>query len=158
MIIYAGDTDDVVNRILTNHSAGNVEGSALRKHVAQAHGFRLHRQRRPSGSTKLRIDLPDPKAGERAVTSYIRSGTWRYVLCRDYAEAHDFQYYVIDQLQPLMNIDRKPWDSEKRDRYSDLLAKLLAQAPATYTQLRGQPTGPGVYVLEHSSPPGKVAA
>jgi hypothetical protein len=39
MYIYVGDGSNVTARILTCHCAGNVEGSALRKHVAECMGF-----------------------------------------------------------------------------------------------------------------------
>jgi len=41
MIIYVGDSKDVIKRIRTNHCKGNVEASALRKYVAEALGYRI---------------------------------------------------------------------------------------------------------------------
>lgn len=74
MYIYIGDASDVISRILTCHCSGNVEGSALRKHVASSMGFAFSRTFRPSGTQKLRLDVPNPRAGEAQITAYIRSG------------------------------------------------------------------------------------
>lgn len=158
MIIYVGDARDVVNRILTNHCSGNVEGSALRKSVAGAQGYGIRRERRPSGTVKLRIALVDPRLGERAVSQYTRSGKWRYLICRDWDEAHDFQGYVIQQLAPRLNSDRPSWDASKGQHHAELLARLLSQEPLACAVLRGLPTGAGVCILEHSSAPSKAAA
>jgi hypothetical protein len=37
-VIYVGDSKNVVNRIRTNHCSGNVEGSAMWRHIAEAKG------------------------------------------------------------------------------------------------------------------------
>ena len=124
MIIYVGDSSNVVNRILTNHCSGNVEGSALRKHIAKEMGYRIKRTRRPSGSMKTRIDLPNPREGETSVSSYIRSGWWKYVICNSNEEAQDFQWYAIEHLQPLLNVNRKRWERDNVSRYQMLLEEL----------------------------------
>jgi hypothetical protein len=90
MIIYVGDAGDIIKRIKTNHCSGNVEGSALRSHVAEAIGYKIKSTKRSTGSTRYRIELPDPREGEKHVSDYIRSGEWRYVVCNSYAEAKDF--------------------------------------------------------------------
>ena len=79
--IYVGDSGNVVNRILGDHCSGNVEGLELRHLVAEAKGYAFTRSRRSSGSTRVRIDLPDPREGEAHVSTYIRSGRWKYVIC-----------------------------------------------------------------------------
>lgn len=151
--IYVGDARDVVKRILTNHCGGNVEGSALRKAVAESMGYRLRRMRRPSGSIRVRIDLPDHRVGERRVSEYIRSGMWRYVICCTYEEAHDFQWYVIERLEPLLNKSVIPWNSGRTQRYEALLSQLIETRVLSYHQLRGKQTGSGVYVLYHTDGP-----
>jgi len=153
MYIYVGDSRDVINRILTNHCSGNVEGSAFRSHVAEEMGYKLKKTRRPSGSTRVRIDLPNPKVGENAVTAYIRSGNWRYVICNTYDEAHDFQWYVIEQLNPLLNRDRESWNRSKTQRYESLLRTLLNSPALTCEQLKRKPSGPGVYLFCHDVTP-----
>ncbi|MEM3573648.1 MAG: hypothetical protein QXJ62_05415, partial [Nitrososphaeria archaeon] len=119
MNIYVGDASDVVKRILTNHCSfsSNVEASALRCAVAEAMGYRLKRTKRPSGSTRIRIDLPNPREGEDIVSAYIHAGRWKYIICESYDEAHDFQWYVIDQLKPLLNKNVKPWNKQKTITY-----------------------------------------
>ncbi len=153
IIVYVGDSKDVIKRIRTNHCRGNVEGSALRKHVAQAKDYRIKKTRRPSGSTRIRIDLPDPHRGEQDVSDYIRSGEWKYVLCASASEAEDFQWYVIDQLNPLLNRTQKPWNRGNLQRYYALLAQLTNSPVLTCEQIRSMQSGPGVYVLYHQRRP-----
>lgn len=154
MVIYVGDAGDVVKRILTNHSSGNVEGSALRRHIAKAKGFRISSTKRSSGSTKVRIDSDNPRRDEQTVSTYIRAGSWRIVLCSTYDEAHDFQWFAIEQLTPVCNHTREAWDARKSARYQQLLKHLTTSCPMTYTEVRAlRVSGPGVYVLEHQSRP-----
>lgn len=153
MVIYVGDSGDVVNRLITTHCSGNVEGSALRLRVARAKGWGITRARRPSGSPRVRIDLPDPRTGEAEVSHYIRSGEWQYVLCDSYEEAHDFQWFTIEQLRPLLNSELRPWQQQNAQRYQALLGQLLSAHPLRCTELRGRSTGPGVYALHHQQTP-----
>jgi len=143
----------VKKRIRTNHCGGNVEASALRRHLAEAKGYTIKSTKRTSGSTRVRIDLPEPKTGEMDVSDYIRSGEWRYVICDSYTEAHEFQWYAIAQLRPLLNRDRKPWNIGNLQRYQFLLAKLTSSSPVTCDQLRDLRSGLGVYVLYHQRRP-----
>jgi len=151
LCMYVGDArQNVISRILTNHCRGNVEGSALRLTVAEKMGFPIKRTKRPSGrSTKVRIDIPDPKVGEGKVTGYIRSGKWKYVICDSNEEAKDFQWYLIDRLDPFLNKDRKPWSRERLQRYQYLINILEASPFISYKLLRSMKSGPGVYVLYH---------
>jgi hypothetical protein len=157
MVIYVGDSGrgggDVVSRVTGTHCAGNVEGSALRRHVAERMGYPILRTKRPGGSTKVRLDLLDPRIGEEKVSNYIRSGAWKYVVCRDYEEAHDFQGFVIERLHPLLNVHRPAWRTEREPRYQALLDRLLSAPAVPCGELRGKPTGPGVYVLYHQLEP-----
>jgi hypothetical protein len=100
-VVYVGDAKDVVKRIRSDHCNGNVEASALRKSVAIAKGYLLKKTKRPSGSTRIRIDLPVPRKGETCISGYIQSSEWRFVLCASSMEAKDFQWYAIDQLADL---------------------------------------------------------
>jgi len=154
LCLYIGDASkDVISRILTNHCSGNVEGSSLRESIAQKMGYSIVRTRRPSGTTKVRIDLVNPKEGESKVSDYIRSGKWKYMVCQSFIEAHDFQWYLIDRLKPLLNRDRRPWKKENFERYSYLFSLLEASPMLIYSQLRGKQSGPGVYVLYHEQTP-----
>jgi len=153
MIIYVGDSGDVIKRIRSSHCSGDVESSALRRHVAKAKGYRIKSTRRTSGSIKARIDLPNPHTGEVDVSDYIRSGEWRYVICNSYAEANDFQWHVIDQLKPLLNKNHRPWNRENLQRYQALLAQLINAPALNCDQLHGMQSGLGVYVLYHQRRP-----
>jgi len=153
LIVYVGDSRDVVKRILTNHCSGNVEASALRRYIAEAKGYKIKSTKRSSGSTKVRIDLPSPRTGEMNVSNYIRSGNWRYVLCDSYSEANDFQWYAIEKLNPFLNRDRKPWDHGKIMRYQTLLSRLTNSMGLNCDELKGIQSGPGVYVLYHQQRP-----
>jgi hypothetical protein len=87
------------------------------------------------------------------VSDYIRSGEWRYVICTSYAEANDFQWFTIDQLTPLLNKNRRPWNRENLQRYQDLLDQLTNFPALNCDQLRGMQSGPGVYALYHNQTP-----
>ena len=81
-------------RTLTNHRDGNVGASALRAAIAQEMGCHLRRTKRPSGSTRVQIDLPNPLEGENVISAYIKSGEWKYVICESYEEAHDLKWHT----------------------------------------------------------------
>lgn len=151
--IYVGDAQDVVRRILANHSGGNVEASALRKAVAEAMGYTLKRTRRSSGSVRVRIDLPNPREGENKVSEYLRSGKWKYLICNSSMEAKDFQWYVIEELNPLLNRISRPWNHVRLNRYKALMAKLEGSSALHSTQLRGKRSGPGVYIFYNDKLP-----
>ena len=149
MIIYVGDSKNVINRIRKNHCSGNVEGSTLREAVAETMGYRITRTKRKSGTTKVRIDLPNPREGEHKITDYIRSGEWRYVICNSYAEAHDFQWYAIEQLRPLLNRNYEQWEHRNFQRYQTLSAQLVNSEALNCDHLNNRQSGPGVYILYH---------
>jgi len=149
-VIYVGDAKDVIKRILTNHCRGNVEGSAFRKHVAESMGYKIKTTYRSSGSKKVRIDHPNPSEAEKKITAYIRSGKWKYVICDSYEETHDFQWYVIERLKPLLNKDCKAWNSKNFQRYQILLNQLESSKALDCEQLKNALSGPGVYVFYHT--------
>ena len=152
-VIYVGDSGDVIKRIRRTHCSGNVEGSAFRKHVATELGYDIGRTKRASGTTKVRLDLLDPKSGENEITRYMRSGAWRFVFCDSANEARDFQWYVIDNLRPALNRDSRSWDCNCDQRYSQLLHVLLDCHSVEYANLAGQTSGPGVYAFYHDHLP-----
>ena len=149
LAIYVGDASRVSRRVLQSHSSGNVEGSALRQHVAASLGYRLQRSSRVKGSTKIRLDMPIPKEGENAVTVYIRSGRWRFVTCNSASEAEDFQWYAIAQLSPALNITRRRWREDMELSYARLFSSLVTAPLHTYQDFPRGIAVPGVYVFYH---------
>lgn len=147
--IYVGDASDLRRRI-HQHGRGNVEGSALRKHIAEALGYSLARTRRPSGSTRVRVDATDPRAAEQQVSDYIARGAWQWVACASKEEARALQWAAIEALTPVLNRDRRTHPSTEWLR--DLVAALAA-APAVPHASADPPGLPGVYVLRHATPP-----
>ena len=123
LTIYIGDARDVVKRIRSNHCSGNIEASALRKHIAIKKGYTLSKTRRHSSSMRIRLNLPDPRIGEQAISNYLRSGIWKFVFCSSYVEAHDFQWYAIGKLRPLLNVTCNIWDRRQDTRYANLLTR-----------------------------------
>ena len=154
LTIYVGDSRNVVRRIRCDHCNGNVEASALRRHVAEMIGYTFTKTRRESGSRRIRLNLPEPQGGEQVISDYLRSAVWKYILCESYEEAHDFQWYCIDRLRPHLNSGKKKWDERNAERYLRLLNNLVASTGYSYTRLDQNQTGPGVYVLYHSNYPG----
>ena len=112
MVIYVGYSSSAAKRIRSNHCSGNVESSAMREHIAARMGYKINKTERPSGSTKKRIDLPDPNQGEEKISAYLRSGWWKFVICESTEEAKDFEGYVISKLTPLLNVDECSWRRE----------------------------------------------
>lgn len=152
-VIYVGDSQDVVRRISLDHASSNVEASALRRHVAEYKGWGLKKTKRPRGSTRVRIDLPNAPSAEREISSYIQAGRWRYILCANYREANEFQWYAIEKLDPLLNRARRPWNQSNEQRYKVLLEQLLVQPLVNRQEISGNNTGPGTYVLYHERNP-----
>ena len=152
-VIYVGDSRNVYKRIITNHYNGNVEASALRRYIAEAMGFNVRRQRRSSGSVRVRIDLPDPHYGENEVSDYVLHGMWKILLLDDYGFAHDFQWYLIEDLKPLLNRDCKQYNPNNFEEYNDLMQQLTDSPFITYSALDQNYSGPGIYVLYHQRKP-----
>ena len=155
-VIYVGDSKNVYKRIKTNHCGGNVEASALRMSVAEAMGFKIKRERRSSGSVRVRVDLPDPSQGEKAISKYLRQGKWRILLLDDYDSAHDFQRYLIENLKPLLNQEYKPYKTDKVQLYRDLMNQLDSSSLVNCSNLDRAYSGPGVYILYHGQKPNNV--
>lgn len=154
--LYVGDGKKIRTRVRRQHCSGNVEGSALRSHVAEQMGCKLCITIRPSGTRRKRLDLPEPSTGERHISEFIRSGQWQYVGCDSYDEAHDFQWYVIEALNPCLNAERSTWKAANSERYAELLKRLSEMPPLGFGQLCSLPEGPGVYVLYHDQLPTPV--
>jgi len=148
--IYVGDAKDVIKRIRTNHCNGNIEASALRKHIAKEKGYPIKTTPRSSGSLRVRLDIPDPHAGEQDITAYMKEGVWMFIFCNSYEEAHDFQWYVIEMLAPQLNADRKSWNMQYLTRYKSLFAELSNANSLSCDQLKDvTKSEPGVYVFYH---------
>ena len=148
-VIYVGDASNLRRRI-HQHGRGNVEGSALRKHVAEALGYGLARTRRPSGSTRVRIDAPDPPAAEQQVSAFIQSGAWRWVTCDSATEAGVLQWLAIERLDPVLNRDRRPPEVDVR---LERLVETLTGAPLVPHEELDSPEAPGVYAFYHERVP-----
>ena len=153
MIIYVGDTGNVVRRITGNHCSGNVEASKLRESIAEAIGYGIKKTRRASGKTRKRIDLPKPIFGERAVSAYVASGHWQFVRCDSKEEANDFQWFVIATLKPALNRESRPWKEALLDRFEILLVQLQKENPCPKAQISSSASWPGVYVFHHQHLP-----
>ena len=151
VILYVGDSNDVVKRIRQNHCSGNVEGSALREAIARHLGYELSTTSRSSGSQRIRIATPAD--GEDKISAYISAGHWKYVTCDSLKEAQDFQWYLIEDLKPTLNSARKGWDHAAVKRYGDLSHLLQQSAPLSCAELAKRETGPGVYVFIHEELP-----
>ena len=156
MIIYVGDSKDVYKRIRTNHCNGNVEASALRRYIAEAMGFKIRRQRRSSGSVRVRIGLPDPHKGESAISTYIYQGKWKILLLEDYTVAHDFQWYLIENLKPLLNREGRQYQTDKSQRYGGLMKQLTSSPFVDCNGLDNVYSGPGIYIFYHEQKPNSI--
>ena len=55
----------------------------------------------------MRIDLPEPREGEKDITTFIEEGKWTLVICNSSEESRDFQWYAIEKLNPLFNRERR---------------------------------------------------
>jgi len=156
-IIYVGDSSNVINRIIYNHCNGNVEASAFRKTIAELKGFKIVQEKRQSGSIRKRVSSEE----EKQISDYIHSGKWRYIICSSYNEAHDFQWFVIEKLDPPLNKNRKPWNKNFAERYEKLFKDLLNSPLYKYDELKEQlrqinNTGPGVYIFYHQFLPNEI--
>ena len=154
-LIYIGDSRNVITRLRSNHCSGNVEGSRLRQCIAKRMGYGFKITKRSNGSKNIRIDLSSPRVGEQEVSSYIRSGKWKYVLCNSYDKAHDFQWYAIDKLDPMLNANCRPWKQINRNRYQKLLEMIGKSPEYSCEELKKLKTGPGVYVFYHKREPSR---
>ena len=152
-IIYIGDANKLLNRIKSNHCSGNVEGSALRQHIALAMGYKLKRTKRNSGSTRIRIDSQEPHQDEKRVSDYIRNGKWRIILLDNYKTANDFQWFAIEKLCPLLNRKRKDYGQAYINLYTSFLQKLKNSPLLDYENICSIKSAPGVYIFYHSSNP-----
>ncbi len=154
LVIYVGYSGDIIKRILKQHCSGNVNGSVLREQIAEKLGYELEITH-PNGIRRIRIDLPNPRDGENEVSNYIKSGEWRYVICESAEEARDFNNYVINQLNPLVNVQHPQWNIGNENRYRGLFRRLNKSKRFTCKSIRGKQTGPGVCVFYHESEPSR---
>jgi len=116
-------------------------------------GYGFEVTNRPSGTKKIRISSPNPGDGEEQVSNYIRSGEWKHILCKSHDEAHDFKWYAIDKLNPMLNANCKPWKQKKLASYRSLLRKLKKSSMFSCEELKKLKTGPGVCVFYHKNEP-----
>jgi len=155
MNIYIGDGSKIKNRIRNQHCSGNVEGSSLRKHIAQAMDFTLTNQRRVNGSWRVRINLPNTIAGEQQITNYLRTGVWKFVVCPPEIDAKDFQFYAIQNINPtpILNINQGMWQVNMQATYQVMLNELSNCPVHNYAQTANIPNEYGVYLFIHENNP-----
>ncbi len=155
MNIYIGDGSKIGIRIRNQHCNGNVEGSSLRKHIARAMGFQLVREQRESGSWRTRLGIPNPLDGEQQITNYMCSGGWKYVICPPRINAKDFQFYVIQHIEPapLLNINEGNWNVNMINEYQNLMNQLENCPVHNYDLSVNIPNVSGVYLFVHVNEP-----
>jgi hypothetical protein len=83
---------------------------------------------------------------EQQVSAYIRARFWRYVICQSADEARDFQWFVIERLEPFLNRAADQWNAANLNRYLQLWDQLWAN-PIVQCGGHKFPASPGVYVL-----------
>jgi hypothetical protein len=155
MHIYVGDGSKIGTRIKNQHCGGNVEGSSIRKLVARAMRYTFTQQRRIKGSLKVRLNLQNPSTGEKQITNYIRNGVWKYIVCPPTIDAKDFQFYVIQNINPtpILNINQGTWQVNMQAIYQEMLNQLLNCESHNYDQTVNIPNEPGVYLFIHDNQP-----
>jgi hypothetical protein len=158
MNIYVGDGSKIGERVKNNHCTGNVEGSSLRKHIASNLGFGITKEKRPSGTTKVRLNIPNPKEGENKISNYLQSGEWKYLICETAEIAKDFQFYVIQNLfpQPLLNVNMGSWNPNNENMYLAMLQELQNCISLNYQETVNIPLLPGVYLFIHKNQPNEI--
>ena len=152
-IIYIGDANNLLKRIKSNHCSGNVEGSALRQHIAEAMGYNLKRTKRPSRTMRIRINSKEPRQAEKRVTSFIRNGKWRIITLSNYETAYDFQWFAIDKLRPLLNRKSKDYIQTNVALYTSFLKSLKNSSLLDYENVINIEPKPGVYIFYHTLNP-----
>lgn len=149
MDVYIGDSSNIRRRLTSEHCGGNINGSALRRHVATKLGYELYQVRRKSGTLKWVLNTENSRLAEQIISQYIRGGAWKHVVCQNAVEAKNFQYYAIQSVNPFLNVDHGHWDEAQIQRYQELLIELLASDEITFHNLNTLPRSSGVYLLKH---------
>lgn len=149
-LIYIGDSGRVAGRAGSDHCGGNVEGSAFRRHTAQAMNFSVERL----GG----YQITHPENGEDIVSAYIRSGCWHCLPCSDADEAEGFQFYLIQRLTPLLNVDHGDWLRGNEAHYQDLYNQWIHAPCLKCADQNRMPTGPGIYAFYHAHTPDEHVA
>ena len=153
MLQYVGDSKKLRNRI-RQHCKGNVEGSTLRKTIAENMGFEIQRTKREKGTTKKSV-TPIQKS---SIDEYIQSGKWRWMPCPEELY-HEFQNYLISELKPQLNkkLNDPPvpldWDDGWNDAFEQhmriILSPDVGQYEVIYSDLATIDNVPGVYLFFH---------
>lgn len=141
--IYIGDSSKVHERI-RQHCNSNIEASSFREHVAKEYGFEIIKVKRPGGSIKKRLQDSNY---EIHISSSIKGMEFRYLICSSISEAKEFQWYVIDRLNPLLNNKRKTWNINNEIRFRFLFNLLIISPIISYEQINSVLPGPGVYIF-----------
>jgi len=145
--LYVGDARNAKKRILTNHIGGNVESSVLRKYVAQMLGLKIKSELRSHSSYRIRIDSSDISGGENTVSDYIKRGSWRVILLGGYEQAHELQWYVINELCPPLNRQTMPSGRSGGIDHGAEYKRLMVSPLLGLEDIFKLREGPGLYVF-----------
>lgn len=150
-ILFIGASSNTQRRV-QHHLMGNVEGSVLRKNLATEFGYDLNETYRPRGSKKIELRSKDK---EQHITTYIKSGTWKYVECANKKEALELRSYILRVInpKPVLNIDKGKWDLKKEDRYKVLMGQLIDLDEIPSHLIEKIPSIPGVHLFLHECAP-----
>lgn len=148
-VLYVRDTRNLARRIRLNHLMGNIDGSAFRRHIARAMGFKVLKRRRHDGTVRRRLAEPD---GEGRISHYVASGLWRVHPCDTYEQASELQWFAIDRLRPSLNRKTGEWPRGIENSLHDMLSSLQSSRALTGETLDQLPSSPGVYVFYHHFP------
>lgn len=155
-ILFVGVSGKTQTRI-NNHRKGNVEGSALRKNIATQFGFKLVKNRRPSGSIKISIDLQNRVEGENLISAYLKSGHWTFIECESSTEAEELKWFILNRVnpKPKLNVDTKGyWDEKKEKRYTELAEILTVNKEnGKFLDINDIPQKAGVHFFINSFEP-----
>ena len=156
MLQYVGDSIKLRNRI-RQHCTGNVEGSTLRKTIAENMGFEIQRTKRETGTTKKSVT----PAQKLSIDEYVQSGKWRWMPC-PVQLYHEFQNYLISELKPPLNKELgdpplpldwdEGWNDEFKQHMRIILSPDVSQYEVIFVDLGRIENVPGVYLFFHEKP------
>jgi hypothetical protein len=146
-LIYVGRSGEVGTRI-KQHSKGTVHQSPIRKWVSSEWDELVASipHRTAKGKPYRRKSTGKELEGE--VSKYMQEGSWKAIPCKDDREAHDFEWYCVETLKPIVpDKTCKPLRKESSAGNKSLLDQLPDVAG------RDQVRGSGVYFFYHDELP-----
>jgi len=117
------------------HCNGDIRASVLREHIAGRMGYN------------------DANVNEGRVSGYVQAGLWKLVTCNEVRMAMDFKGYVIEELRPLLNVQRPRWDDDMRAQYAGQLQGLTNQGGLRCNDIGPEHETCGVHVFYHDQLP-----